>query len=148
MRTRRRILFHDDGLKWLPMAAKQKANLLSDGWGSRCWCVPACVLRLASSGAQELEKPISTRSTRTLQRLRLRPDGRIVYAVNRPFKTKQYDLEHDDVWIQDAGGKKRRIFVGEKFQRGAAPFTYSVNSFRWSPNGHLILAELVYRDSR
>ncbi len=48
------------------------------------------------------------------------------------------------MWIQDAGGKKRRIFVGEKFQRGAAAFTYSVNSFRWSPNGHLILAELVY----
>jgi dipeptidyl aminopeptidase/acylaminoacyl peptidase len=70
------------------------------------------------------------------------PDGRIVYAVNQPFKTKQYDLEHDDIWIQDANGKRRRIFVGDKFTRGNTPFTYSVNSFRWSPNGHLILAEL------
>jgi WD40-like Beta Propeller Repeat len=70
------------------------------------------------------------------------PDGRIVYAVNRPFKTKQYDLEHDDIWIQDANGKRRRIFLGEKFLRGTAPFTYIVDSFRWSPNGHLILAQL------
>ncbi len=70
------------------------------------------------------------------------PDGRIVYAVNRGFKTKQYDLEHDDIWIQDAGGKRRRIFIGEKFLRGNTPFTYSVNSFRWSPNGRMILAEL------
>jgi dipeptidyl aminopeptidase/acylaminoacyl peptidase len=70
------------------------------------------------------------------------PEGRIVYSVNRPFKTKQYDLEHDDIWVQDPGGKRRRIFVGEKFTQGNAPFTYSVNSFRWSPNGRRILAEL------
>jgi hypothetical protein len=91
--------------------------------------------------AQELEKPVNA-IDEDITAFAFAPDGRIVYAVNRPYKTKQYDLEHDDVWIQDAGGKKRRIFVGEKFQRGAAPFTYSVNSFRWSPNGHLILAEL------
>src|SRR5579862_4040873 len=94
-----------------------------------------------SSVAQDFEKPIST-IDEDITAFAFAPDGRIVYAVNRPFKTKQYDLEHDDVWIQEAGGKKRRIFIGEKFQRGAAPFTYSVNSFRWSPNGHLILTEL------
>ncbi len=101
-----------------------------------CLCVSARVGR-----AQELEKPVNSIDD-DITAFAFAPDGRIVYAVNKPFKTKQYDLEHDDVWIQDAGGKKRRIFVGEKFQRGAAPFTYSVNSFRWSPNGHLILAEL------
>ena len=100
------------------------------------WCVAA-----TASLAQELEKPLNS-IDEDITAFAFAPDGRIVYAVNRPFKTKQYDLEHDDVWIQDAGGKKRRIFVGEKFQRGSAPFTYSVNSFRWSPNGHLLLAEL------
>jgi len=100
-----------------------------------CW---VCV---AASDAQDFEKPLST-IDEDITAFAFSPDGRIVYAVNRPFKTKQYDLEHDDVWIQEAGGKRRRIFIGEKFQRGAAPFTYSVNSFRWSPNGHLILAEL------
>jgi dipeptidyl aminopeptidase/acylaminoacyl peptidase len=96
---------------------------------------------LASLRAQELDKPVQN-IDEDITAFGYAPDGRIAYAVNRPFKTKQYDLEHDDIWIQDAGGKRRRIFIGEKFQRGAAPFTYSVNSFRWSPNGHLLLAEL------
>jgi dipeptidyl aminopeptidase/acylaminoacyl peptidase len=90
--------------------------------------------------AQDFEKPIST-IDEDITAFSFAPDGRIVFAVNRPFKTKQYDLEHDDIWMQDAGGKRKKIFIGEKFQR-AAPFTYSVDSFRWSPNGHLILAEL------
>jgi dipeptidyl aminopeptidase/acylaminoacyl peptidase len=104
-------------------------------------CAGCLIVGLTGGRTQELEKPI-TNIDEDITAFAFAPDGRIVYAVNRPFKTKQYDLEHDDVWIQDAGGKKRRIFVGEKFQRGAAAFTYSVNSFRWSPNGHLILAEL------
>jgi dipeptidyl aminopeptidase/acylaminoacyl peptidase len=99
------------------------------------------VLTPRLGGAQEIEKPIAT-IDEDITAFAFAPDGRIVYAVNRPFKTKQYDLEHDDVWMQEAGGKRRKIFIGEKFQRGAAAFTYSVNSFRWSPNGHLILAEL------
>jgi hypothetical protein len=106
----------------------------------------ALALLLASGGltpllAQELDKPVQN-VDEDITAFGYAPDGRIAYAVNRPFKTKQYDLEHDDIWIQDANGKRRRIFIGEKFQRGAAPFTYSVNSFRWSPNGHLLLAEL------
>ena len=100
-----------------------------------------CYFAAAFGGAQELEKPVNA-IDEDITAFAFGPDGRIVYGVNKPFKTKQYDLEHDDIWMQDAGGKKRRIFIGEKFQRGAAPFTYSVNSFRWSPNGHLILAEL------
>ncbi len=103
-------------------------------------CAGLCV-DAAAGLPQEIEKPVST-IDEDITAFAFAPDGRVVYAVNRPFKTKQYDLEHDDVWIQEAGGKRRRIFVGEKFQRGAAAFTYSVNSFRWSPNGHLILAEL------
>jgi dipeptidyl aminopeptidase/acylaminoacyl peptidase len=101
-------------------------------------CVAWCVL---PGHAQDLDKPVLS-IDEDITAFGYAPDGRIAYAVNRPFKTKQYDLEHDDIWIQDTNGKRRRTFVGEKFQRGAAPFTYSVNSFRWSPNGHLLLAEL------
>src|SRR6202047_3670619 len=101
-------------------------------------CVAWCVL---PGRAQDLDKPVLS-IDEDITAFGYAPDGRIAYAVNRPFKTKQYDLEHDDIWIQDANGKRRRTFVGEKFQRGAAPFTYSVNSFRWSPNGHVLLAEL------
>jgi hypothetical protein len=107
-----------------------------------CWMLLVlggwCVL---PARAQELDKPLQN-IDEDITAFAFTSDGRIAYAVNRPFKTKQYDLEHDDIWIQDANGKRRRIFVGEKFQRGGAPFTYNVNSFRWSPNGHMLLAEL------
>ena len=99
--------------------------------------VAACVL---PGQAQELGKPVQY-IDEDITAFGLAPDGRIAYAVNRPFRTKQYDLEHDDIWIQDTNGKRRRIFMGDKFQR-ATPFTYSVNSLRWSPNGRLLLAEL------
>jgi dipeptidyl aminopeptidase/acylaminoacyl peptidase len=106
------------------------------------WLFLACMAWPALPGlAQDLDKPVQN-IDEDITAFSFAPDGRIAYAVNRPFKTKQYDLEHDDIWIQDAGGKRRRIFVGEKFQRGTAPFTYHVNGFRWSPNGHLLLAEL------
>ncbi len=102
----------------------------------------ALVSLLAASPAHaQLDKPLQN-IDEDITAFAYGPDGRIVYAVNRGFKTKQYDLEHDDIWLQDAGGKRRRIFIGEKFLRGNTPFTYSVNSFRWSPNGHSILAEL------
>ena len=91
--------------------------------------------------AQAFEKPLQN-IDEDITAFAFGPDGRIVYGVNRPFKTKQYDLEHDDIWVQDPGGKRRRIFLGEKFTQGNTPFTYSVNSFRWSPNGRRILAEL------
>jgi dipeptidyl aminopeptidase/acylaminoacyl peptidase len=70
------------------------------------------------------------------------PDGRIIYSVRRLFKTKLYDLQRDDIWLQESNGKRRRLLAGEKFIRGNAPFTYMVGSYRWSPNGRLILAQL------
>ena len=101
----------------------------------------ALLLAALPARAQQLDKPLQN-IDEDITAFAYGPDGRIVYAVNRGFKTKQYDLEHDDIWIQDAGGKRRRIFIGEKFLRGNTPFTYTANSFRWSPNGRLILAEL------
>jgi dipeptidyl aminopeptidase/acylaminoacyl peptidase len=70
------------------------------------------------------------------------PDGRIIYSVRRLFKTKLYDLQRDDIWLQDLNGKRHRLLAGEKFTRGNAPFTYTIGSYRWSPNGRLILAQL------
>ncbi len=69
-------------------------------------------------------------------------DGRLVYATRRLFKTKLYDLQRDDIWLQGADGKRRRIVNGEKLVRGNVPFSYTVNSLRWSPDGHLLTAEL------
>jgi len=97
---------------------------------------------LPSAKAQNLDKPL-VNIDEDITAFAYAPDGRIVYSVYRHFKTKEYDLEHDDIWLQDAGGKRRRLLEGQKFTRGNRPFSYHVNSFRWSPNGRMILAELL-----
>jgi hypothetical protein len=97
---------------------------------------------LFSSPAQNLDKPL-TNIDDDITAFAFDSTGRIVYATHRGFKTKLYDLEHDDIWLQESNGKKRRLLEGQKFSRGNQPFSYIVDSFRWSPNGRLILAQLL-----
>ena len=99
----------------------------------------ACCV-VSPTRAQDLDKPLQT-IDEEITAFAFAPDGRIVYSVRRPYKTKKYDLEHDDIWIQDSAGKRRRLLQGDKFTRGNLAFTYAVNSFRWSPNGRNFLAE-------
>jgi len=94
------------------------------------------------SSAQNLDKPLQT-IDEEVTAFAYSSDGRLVYSVYRKIKTKAYDLEHDDIWLQEAGGKRHRIFEGPKFARGNQQFSYIVNSFRWSPNGRMIAAELL-----
>lgn len=70
------------------------------------------------------------------------PDGRIVFSVRRMFKTKKYDLQRDDIWLLELNGKRRRLLEGQKFTNGDKPFTYQVESFTWSPNGHIVAIQL------
>jgi hypothetical protein len=95
-----------------------------------------------ASRAQNLDKPLQS-IDEDITAFAYTPDGRIVYSVHRNFKTKLYDLEHDDIWLQDAGGRHRRLLEGQKFTRGNQPFSYIGDSFRFSPDGHIILAELL-----
>jgi len=104
-----------------------------------CMVVGCC--SLPPTRAQDLDKPLQN-IDEEITAFAFAPDGRIVYSVHRNFKTKLYDLEHDDIWLQEAGGKRRRLLEGQKFTRGNQPFSYMVDSFRWSPNGRLILAQL------
>ena len=113
----------------------------------RALCVESFVLVFSllcfslSVRAQELDKPLQN-IDEEITAFSFAPDGRILYSVRRGFKTKLYDLQHDDIWLQDANGKRRRLLQGDKFNRGSQPFSYAVDSFRWSPSGHIILAEL------
>ncbi|MFI5097649.1 MAG: hypothetical protein ACHQT6_06705 [Candidatus Acidiferrales bacterium] len=70
------------------------------------------------------------------------PDGRIAFSVRRIYKAKKYDLQRDDIFLLDTNGKRRRLFTGEKFTLGDKPFTYLVESFTWSPNGHILAVQL------
>lgn len=109
-------------------------------------CVSAFIYFLASSApapvrAQDIDKPLQN-IDEEVTAFSFAPDGRIVYGVRRNFKTKKYDLEHDDIWLMEPNGKKRRLLEGQKFTRGNELFSYVADAFHWSPNGRLILAQL------
>jgi Tol biopolymer transport system component len=107
------------------------------------FCLLAGCCSLPAARAQNLDKPLQS-IDEEITAFAYAPDGRIVYSVYRRVKTKVYDaLEHDDIWLQDASGKRRRLLEGQKYTHGNQPFSYLVNSFRWSPNGRMILAELL-----
>jgi hypothetical protein len=69
-------------------------------------------------------------------------DGRIVYSVRKMYKAKKYDLERDDIYVLDTGGKHKKIFSGEKFALGDKPFTYLIEGFTWSPNGKIVAVQM------
>src|SRR5882762_10002374 len=68
--------------------------------------------------------------------------GRIAFATRHLFSVKKIQLQRDDIWIAEADGKKRRILLGEKFIRGAGPFSYTVRGLRWSPDGGKVAVEM------
>jgi len=92
--------------------------------------------------AQNLEKPLQN-IDEEVTGFAFGPDGRIAYSVYHNVKTKKYDLEHDDIWLQEPGGKRRRLLEGPKYTRGNKLFSYLVDSFRFSPNGHITLVQLL-----
>ncbi len=106
------------------------------------FCLLAGCCSLPAARAQNLDKPLQS-IDEEITAFAYAPDGRIVYSVYRKLKTKAYDLEHDDIWLQESNGKRRRLLEGQKYTRGTRPFSYLIDSFRWSPNGHFILAQLL-----
>ena len=107
-----------------------------------CAIIGCCSLPTARAQSPDIEKPLLNIDD-DISAFAFAPDGRIVYSARHHFHTKQYDLERDDIWLQETGGKRRRLLQGEKFTRGNTPFSYIIDSFRWSPNGRLILAQLI-----
>jgi hypothetical protein len=105
------------------------------------FCAIAGCCSVPPAHAQDLDKPLQS-IDEEITAFAFAPDGHIAYSVYRRLKTKQYDLEHDDIWIQDPGGKRRRLLEGQKYARGTQLFSYLVDSFRWSPNGHYLLVQL------
>jgi dipeptidyl aminopeptidase/acylaminoacyl peptidase len=96
---------------------------------------------LVRAHAQNIDKP-SVSIDEEVTAFAYAPDGRIIFSVRRMFKTKKFDLQRDDIWLMEPGGKRKRICEGQKFTNGQALFTYQVESFTWSPNGHVIAVSL------
>jgi len=105
-----------------------------------CLIVGCCSVPVAQS--QTLDKPTQT-IDEEVTAFAFAPDGRIIFSTRHMYKTKLYDLQRDDIWLQEIGGKRRRIFTGEKYTRNYPAFSYLVDGFRFSPNGRLILVQLL-----
>jgi hypothetical protein len=91
--------------------------------------------------AQNFDKPV-TNIDEEVTAFAYAPNGNIVFSVRRMFKTKKYDLQRDDIWLLESGGKRKRLLEGQKFTRDEKLFTYQVESFTWSPNAHIIAVQL------
>lgn len=99
------------------------------------------LLSAGSARAQNLDKPV-TNVDEEVTAFAYAPDGKIIFSVRRMFKTKKYDLQRDDIWLLETNGKRKRILEGLRFTHGDKPFTYQVESFAWSPNGHIVAIQL------
>ena len=113
----------------------------------RTLCLFLCGLCVTSfsfppARAQNLEKPLQS-IDEEVTGFAFGPDNRIAYSVYHHLKTKKYDLEHDDIWVQEPNGKRRRLLEGQKYTRGNKLFSYLVDSFRFSPNGRIILVQFL-----
>ncbi len=66
--------------------------------------------------AQNFDKPV-TNIDEEVTAFAYAPNGNIVFSVRRMFKTKKYDLQRDDIWLLESGGKRKRLLEGQKFTR-------------------------------
>jgi hypothetical protein len=69
---------------------------------------------LPVSRAQGLDKP-TVNIDEDVTAFAFAPDGRVVYSVRRMYRNKKYDMQRDDIFLRDTGGRTKRIFQGEKF---------------------------------
>jgi hypothetical protein len=88
-----------------------------------CVFFGCCTIPPAGAQIADLEKPLQT-IDEDLSAFAFGLDGRIVYSVRRNVKTKLYDLEHDDIWLLETNGKKRRLLQGDKFKYGSTPILF------------------------
>jgi hypothetical protein len=93
------------------------------------------------TAAQNLDKPLRE-IDEEVTAFSYAADGRIAFSVRRMYKAKKYDLQRDDIYMMEPGGKRKRLFTGEKFTPGDKPFTYQVESFTWSPNNKILAVQL------
>ncbi|MFY9805148.1 MAG: hypothetical protein WA211_07495 [Candidatus Acidiferrales bacterium] len=115
-------------------------------------------------------KPIAT-FDQDVQAFAISQDNHIIYAVQRMKRIKKLIVEHDDFWVGDVDGKRKKIIDGDKFdpapgsEEEAPPaepsddedttdkkgkkhpplprqHSYQVDSLTWSPDSRRVVVKL------
>ncbi|MBI3405571.1 MAG: hypothetical protein HY046_08955 [Acidobacteria bacterium] len=115
-----------------------------------CATVVACVLAFLCKavGASAQSQPVAVVQEECAAPA-FAPDGRLAYAVRRIIRQREYEIQRDDIWILTPGSKPKRVVDGEKLIRSPFPFrqvqpySYAIQSLRWSPDGERLTAELL-----
>jgi hypothetical protein len=128
-------------MTWICPCSTSRSQWLRRFCSLICVLAGCCSVQPLRAQNIDLEKPLHS-INEDITAFAFGPDGRIVYSVRQLLKTKKYDLQRDDIWIQDANGKRRRLIQGDKLAYSNPLFSYSVDSFRWAPDGHTLLANL------
>jgi hypothetical protein len=114
-------------------------------------------------------KPVAT-FDQDVQAFAISQDNQIVYAVQRMKRVKKIIVEHDDFWVGNVDGKRKRIIDGDKFNPAPGAedelpppepdeedasgkkgkkhtpvppqHSYQVDSLTWSPDGKRIAVKM------
>jgi dipeptidyl aminopeptidase/acylaminoacyl peptidase len=71
------------------------------------------------------------------------PDGRLAYATRRMIEVRRVEMRRDDIFLLGADGKPKRIVDGQRLVRSQTPFSYAIQSMRWSPDGSKLTVEMI-----
>jgi hypothetical protein len=123
------------------------------------WLAVVCVLAIPVLGLSEVKQVAVF--DQDVQAFAISQDNHVVYAVERMKRIKKLIVEHDDFWVGDVDGKKRKIIDGDKFT--PVPFapdeepsdpgdskhpplphqhSYQVDTLTWSPDSKRIVVKM------
>lgn len=123
------------------------------------WSAVVCVLVVPVLGLAEVKQ--AAVFDQDVQAFAISQDNHVVYAVERMKRIKKLIVEHDDFWVGEVDGKKRKIIDGDKFM--PVPFSpdeepsdpgdakhpplphqhsYQVDTLTWSPDSKRIVVKM------
>jgi hypothetical protein len=123
------------------------------------WLAVGCVLLVPVLGLAEVKQVAVF--DQDVQAFAISQDNHVVYAVERMKRIKKLIVEHDDFWVGDIDGRKRKIIDGDKFT--PVPFapdeepsdpgdakhpplphqhSYQVDTLTWSPDSKRIVVKM------
>ncbi len=133
------------------------------------WLIAAMALIAVPLIALAEMKPVAT-FDQDVQAFAISQDNQIVYAVQRMKRVKKIIVEHDDFWVGNIDGKRKKIIDGDKFNPAPGAedelpppepdeedangkkgkkhtpvppqHSYQVDSLTWSPDGRRIAVKM------